>query len=281
MPVPSDDKLIDLLIGVRDEHVRRLHAVHLQVGVLVLTVSVAVFIGAILGIDALADVDVTLEAAGRLLAIGKWAFAGSAALIALAAIQHTRDRRVAASHLGSAVARLIAGEERELVLADLRKGPYLSTEANDRWLGLSLHEKIFAGCALLLVASLAIGLGIVAGYAPNSADEGADADFASALHEATQNVKTPEGAKYDQLFGESFANRFKESVAPCMRGLGPSEIGTVEIVARVGDGGRLQKVLVEPSTKFAECVREAIANDEYPAPPEPRYWVNVHMSLRE
>ena len=120
MPVPSDDKLIELLIGVRDEHVRRLHAVHRQVGVLVLTVSVAVFIGAILGIDALADVDVTLEAAGRLLAIGKWAFAASAALIALATIQHTRDRRVAASQLGSAVARLVAGEDRNVTSIDLR-----------------------------------------------------------------------------------------------------------------------------------------------------------------
>ena len=33
------------------------------------------------------------------------------------------------------------------MLADLRKGRYLSTDVNDRWLGLSLHEKTFAGRA--------------------------------------------------------------------------------------------------------------------------------------
>jgi hypothetical protein len=293
MPVPSDDKLIELLLAARDEHMRRLHAINRQVALLVLTLSVTLFIGAILGIDALAAVDVTLEAAARLLSIGTWAFAGSAALISLALIHHTGDRSAAATHIESAVARLISGDERELVLADLgksmapllhhsrasRPGSYLATELNHRWLGLSLYEKTFVGCALLLVASLAIGLGVITGYAPEPAED-ADADFTAALHKAQENVKTAAGAQYDQAFGKSFGDRLQGTIARC-GGLRASDMGTFDIVARVGSGGKLQKVLVDPSTKFAECVRQTIADDEYPAPPQPSYWVNVHVSFRE
>jgi len=291
MPVPSDDKLIELLLAARDEHVRRLHAVNRQVALLVLVVSVALFIGAVIGIDALAEVDPTLDATARLLAIGKWAFIASAALIALALIHHTGDRGAAASHIEATVARLIAGEERALVLADLgkamtpllhhsrasRPGAYLATDLNRRWLGLSLYEKAFLGCVLLLIASLAIGLGMIAGYAPEPAED-ADANFDAALDRAKENVKTPNGAQYDQVFGKAFAERLQGTIARC-GGLGPDEMGAFDIVARVGHNGKIEKVLVDPSTKFAECVRRTIAGDEYPTPPEPRYWVNVHMSF--
>lgn len=191
MAIPGDDPLIALLIAARDEHVRRLHAINGQVAGLAVAMSVTLFLGAIHGIDALSALDLSSDA-GWLLLTGACAFAASALFIALAAIQHARARSAAASHIEGAVARLTSGEERGLVLADLgnalapllhpakraRAGSYLATELNGRWLGSTLYQKAFVGCALLLAASLATGLGLVAGYAPEPADDG-DGDVAA------------------------------------------------------------------------------------------------------
>ena len=194
MPVPSDDKLIELLLDTRDEHVRRLHSISGHVALIALTVAVTLFAGAVIGIDALVDVDLAGEP-GLLLGIGGCAFAASFLLLSLALVHHTRDRSAAASHIEDAVARLMSGGEREGVLADLgssiarllhprqraRLAPYLATELNSRRLGLTLYQKTFLGFALLLLASLAIGLGIIEGYAP-ALGEDADSDVAAGLH---------------------------------------------------------------------------------------------------
>jgi len=295
MPEPSDEKLIELLLAQRDEHVRRLHAVNRQLALVALVVAVALFIGAILGIDALAEVDLESSAA-RLIGLAKWAFGASAALIALAAIHHSGDRTAAAAHVEAAVSRLISGEAHDAVLADLGKamapllphprgmqpGQYLATELNTRWLGLSLHEKTFFGMALLVAAALLVGVGMVGGYAPEGGDDSADADFAAALQRAHENARTPAGARYDEMFGETFRAKLSETLAPCTGGgLKREEMGTFDIVARVSNGGKLQKIWVDPSTKFSECVRAAVAAEEFPAPPTPRHWVNVHVSFSE
>jgi hypothetical protein len=191
MAVLGDDELIGILIAARDEHVRRLHSISGHVAGLVVAVSVTLFVGAIHGIDALSDLDLTSDA-GWLLLTGACAFAASTLFISLALIHHTRARSAAASHIEGAVARLISGEERELVLADLgtalaplldsskraRPGSYLATELNGRRLGLTVYQKAFLGCVLLLIASLATGLGIIAGYAPEAAED-AEADVAA------------------------------------------------------------------------------------------------------
>ena len=191
MAMPSDDKLIELLIAARDEHVRRLHAFNGRVAALAVVVSVTLFLGAILGIDALAAVDPASDS-GWLLTTGAWAFAASAVLIALALVHHAGERSAAASHFEDAVARLTSGDERGAVLADLgsamapllpsssraRRGAYLATDLNGRRLGLTVRQKTFVGCALLLVASVAASLGVIAGYAPEPADDG-DGDVAA------------------------------------------------------------------------------------------------------
>jgi len=294
MSEPSDEKLIELLLAQRDGHVRRLHAFNRNLGMLVLAVSLAVFLGAILGIDALADVDLESTAA-QLIRLAKWAFGASAALLALAAIHQTGDRGTAAGQLEGAVTRLMAGEPRDVVLADLGKamapllphprsaqpGQVLAAELNSRWLALSLHEKTFFGLALLLVAALLVAVGMVGAYSPLDADD-AGSDFEAALQRAHENALTSAGAKYDKDFGRSFSEKLQANLKACSQGgLERDDLGTFDVVARVADSGRLQKILVEPSTKFSECVRAAVADTEFPVPPEPRHWVNVHVSFSE
>jgi hypothetical protein len=278
MPV-SDDKLIELLLAERNEHMHRLHAIHAHAAALAVVLAVALLLGAIIGIDALANVELSGDP-GRLLGFAAYGFAGGVVLISLALRHHTTDRSAAASHLESAVARLVAGEPRELVLADLAKGRYLASELNTRWLGLTLYQKAFIGCALLLFASLAAGAGMITGYSPEPTEDD-DSGFAAALHEARENVKTPAGAQYDRAFASTFSAKHQDTVTRCGNEAGDEKPGTFDIVARVGDDGKLEQVLVDPNTKFAECVRASMTDDEYPAPPQPRYWVNLHLAVRE
>jgi hypothetical protein len=182
--------LIELLVAARDEHLRRLHAMNTRIAFLAVALAVTVLLGAIHGIDALSDLDLGGDVSWLLLT-GACTFCASAAAFALAAIHHTADRSAAASHLEVAIARLIAGDESALVLDDLgnalapllhpskraQPGRYLSTELDGRRLGLTIYQKLFLGCALLLVASLATSFGVIAGYVPEPAED-ADGDVA-------------------------------------------------------------------------------------------------------
>jgi len=129
--------------------------------------------------------------------------------------------------------------------------------------------------------TLAIALSLLAPLA--SAAEpaaGPDADFAAALGEAEANVKTPEGKRYDETFGSSFAQKERPVLVKCTKGLGESDLAGFDLVARVSDTGKLETVLVHPPTKVAECLRKGMATHGYPGPPRAHYWVHVQMTIK-
>lgn len=127
-------------------------------------------------------------------------------------------------------------------------------------------------------ASLTLVLALLA---PFSRAAEPSSEFAVALREARGNVKTPVGAKYDEAFGKSFAEKHSATMSQCTKGRAPKEIGSFDVVARVASDGKLEVVLAEPRSKVSECLRTGMAGDEYPAPPRPHYWVHVHMAIRE
>lgn len=114
---------------------------------------------------------------------------------------------------------------------------------------------------------------------PPGASAAPDEEFSAGLREALANVKTPAGAKYDGVFGKSFAEKHQKTMVRCTTGLPAQDLASFEIVARVASDGKLERLLVEPRTKVAECLQKAMAGDAYPAPPQPHYWVHVSMRI--
>jgi hypothetical protein len=108
-----------------------------------------------------------------------------------------------------------------------------------------------------------------------------DADFTAALSAAMENQKSPEGAKYDALFGASFAQKHRGSLEKCTEGRAGEDLATFDLVARVGPNGKLEVIRAEPATPVARCLERKMTNDVYPPPPRPSYWVHVRMSIRE
>ena len=110
---------------------------------------------------------------------------------------------------------------------------------------------------------------------------GADTDFTAALNEAKENAKTAEGAKYDQVFGTSFAQKHHGTLDTCTDGRTGADLAPFDLVARVGPNGKLEVIRAEPATVVARCLERRMTNDVYPPPPRAGYWVHVRMSIRE
>ena len=53
-----------------------------------------------------------------------------------------------------------------------------------------------------------------------------------------------------------------------------------DILIRVADTGKPLHILIAPETNVAKCLRGSIEAAKYPAPPRPRYWVDVEMHIK-
>jgi hypothetical protein len=168
----SDDKLIELLIDQRNEHINRLFSLNGQVTVLILTLSVSIVFGAVSGVDKLDAIE--RFHTGLLYTAGGFFFV-SVFLIALALVHHGQYRSLAANSLEQAIHKLLEGQERSETLASLNaairdlvpehrrheESLYLASELNSRWYLLSLYHKTFLGCASLLLASVICAFAVV------------------------------------------------------------------------------------------------------------------------
>jgi hypothetical protein len=108
-----------------------------------------------------------------------------------------------------------------------------------------------------------------------------DTVFAAAMQEALENVKTPAGARYDEVFGKSFAEKHRKTMVRCTAGRPAKDMGGFDILALVASDGKVEGLLVQPLTKVAACLLPAMASDEYPAPPGPHHWVHLRMAITD
>jgi hypothetical protein len=131
-----------------------------------------------------------------------------------------------------------------------------------------------------VVAVLALGLALAIPAAPR-ARATSDTEFAAAMREALENVKTPAGAKYDDAFGRSFADKHQKTMVRCTAGRPAKDLGGFDILARVASDGKLEGLLAQPLTKVAACLLPAMVGDAYPPPPKPHHWVHIRMSISD
>jgi hypothetical protein len=102
--------------------------------------------------------------------------------------------------------------------------------------------------------------------------------FASALETAKNNERTPAGASYDGDFGKQFG-RFAGVLGQCTRDA-PADTIPFDLVARIGPGGAVEDVMVRPETAVATCLSAKVRGVSFSPPPEPGWWVQVHMEIR-
>ena len=185
---PDDASLhwVGELRALRAEHLARLHALSREIAFGVLALALAIFIGVLLALDPLWDLSFEDSASGWPLALASAAaFFSAGALVALALHQQRRERGAAIAAIDRAIPQLLAGAEREPVLAELSEqmkriappraevgsAPYLPSRVDARWLGTRLHTKMCGALALLLLAALLLAQALVLSVPPASSEE--------------------------------------------------------------------------------------------------------------
>jgi len=102
--------------------------------------------------------------------------------------------------------------------------------------------------------------------------------FAAALATARSNEETLDGSRYDADFGRQFG-RIAGVMRRCTQGLPQSEMAPFDLVARIGAEGEVEDALVRPETEVARCLCAEVRKNRFSSPPEPGWWVQVHMVI--
>lgn len=102
-----------------------------------------------------------------------------------------------------------------------------------------------------------------------------------ALAASKENAKTGEGAAYDTAVGRAFIEKHANTMTRCTDSAAVSDLQTFDLLMNIREDGRIDEALVRPETKVSLCVREAVRDDTFPAPPGAAYWVHVHMVMTD
>jgi hypothetical protein len=103
--------------------------------------------------------------------------------------------------------------------------------------------------------------------------------LSSAAAAVEANMKTPEGKAYDAQLGRDFSKKYPPIMKACKE-KAEGDTRSFDILVRVDAGGTVSEVLLYPSTKLSECLRDAILKDAFSPPPKPAHWVDIHMDMK-
>jgi hypothetical protein len=115
------------------------------------------------------------------------------------------------------------------------------------------------------VTVLLLGLAVVVAAA--SETKAAGSSFAELLVQAKQDMETEKGAAYDKVMGRRFETKHTATVDTCVKSAGPGEPEAFRGVIVVEKDGKVSDVVLEAETEIAKCVRKALLQDTFPAPP--------------
>ncbi|MFI5340816.1 MAG: hypothetical protein ACHQ7N_13375 [Candidatus Methylomirabilales bacterium] len=119
--------------------------------------------------------------------------------------------------------------------------------------------------SILVVALAVTGTPAVARGASDPAT--AEPSFAELLARAQQNMGTDEGTAYDKVMGRQFESKYTDTVARCVRVAGTPEPEPFQAVIVVEQDGTVSKVVLDPETEVAKCIRRALLQETFPEPP--------------
>jgi hypothetical protein len=99
----------------------------------------------------------------------------------------------------------------------------------------------------------------------------------AAVKTADANLTTPEGHKFDEDTGKAFAANYSTAVVDCLKNSGDSFLIPFDLVIQVGKTGAVEQVYSTLTTHVSECLKPLVQKGQFPAPPQPSYWVKIHL----
>jgi hypothetical protein len=99
----------------------------------------------------------------------------------------------------------------------------------------------------------------------------------AALKSADSNLTTSEGQKLDGEIGKAFAASYSTAVADCQKKSGDPFLFPFDLLVQVGKTGAVEQVYSTYHTHVTGCLIPQIQNGQFPVPPQPSYWVKIHL----
>ena len=108
--------------------------------------------------------------------------------------------------------------------------------------------------------------------------EGRNEVFSAALATARHNQERARGARYQTEVAGRFATALT-ALPPCESDAAGGEPGAFDLVARLGRDGSVEDAQVMPETPLTRCLRDRFRTVHFSAPPEPGWWIQLHLQI--
>ncbi len=104
--------------------------------------------------------------------------------------------------------------------------------------------------------------------------------FDELLAKANQDMGTEKGAAYDEAIGKQIETKHTATVSACVQSAGPGEPEPFRVVIVVEKSGAVSEVALDPETEIAKCVRKALLQETFPAPPVAPFHDLMQLSFK-
>jgi len=102
----------------------------------------------------------------------------------------------------------------------------------------------------------------------------------AALKAAEDNLKLPEGRKYDKALGPALAGDLNRIMNECFQANKASSFQSFLILVRIGQEGTVEKVYILPEIAIANCLKSALPGIQFPVPPGPAWWARIDVKIK-
>jgi len=104
--------------------------------------------------------------------------------------------------------------------------------------------------------------------------------IATAVAAVEANMKTSEGKAYDAQVGKELVKKYPPVMKACKEKAN-GEARSFDMLVRVEKDGAVGEVLLYPSTKVGQCLRETMLKDAFSPPPTPAHWVDIRLDAKK
>lgn len=101
-----------------------------------------------------------------------------------------------------------------------------------------------------------------------------------ALKSADDNVRTPEGQKFDKQVATAFASNYSTAVDECWKASGEPFLIPFDMAVQVGKNGAVEKVFTSLTSHTSTCLSARVEKGSFPVPPSPDYWIKISLQAR-